>query len=218
MSEASAALPPPAPPPRVRLPWPRRAAAVLWTYLPMLVMALLAIGSWWLVSKNPISALPVAEAPLRHDPDYTMHSFSVQRFARDGSMRMQIEGDVALHYPNTDTLEIENPRIRTVGQDGTVTTATAARALANGDGSEVQLSIGARVLREARGEQEAIEFRSEFLHVFAATERVRSHLPVTVTQGGTRLRAGGMSYDHLARTVDLAGRIEAVFPARAAGR
>jgi lipopolysaccharide export system protein LptC len=64
------------------------------------------------------------------------------------------------------------------------------------------------------GEAEAVEFRGEFLHIFVTTERVRSHLPVTVTQGATRVRAGGMEYDHLARTVDLKGRVQAVFPAR----
>ena len=89
-----------------------------------------------------------------------------------------------------------------------MTLATARRALANGDGSEVQLLGGARVNRAATGNEEAIEFRSEFLHVFLNTERLRSHLPVVVTQGTTEVRAASMNYDNLARVVEFKGRAQ----------
>ena len=77
-----------------------------------------------------------------------------------------------------------------------------ARALANGDGSEVQLLGDAHVVRPANGKEEQIEFRGEFLHAFRNVERVRSHLPVVVTQGASVVRADGMEYDNLARVVD----------------
>ena len=82
--------------------------------------------------------------------------------------------------------------------------------MSNGDGSEVQLSGAARVVREAHDDDEALEFRGEFLHAFLATERVRSHLPVIVTQGATEIRADGMSYDNLTRIVEFKGRVRAV--------
>jgi lipopolysaccharide export system protein LptC len=207
-----------APPPlRVVAPgWPTRLAGLVSAYLPLLLMALLALGTWWLVKSNPLVEGAGVEAPLRHEPDYTMHEFTVQRFARDGSMRTEIEGDVALHYPDTDTLEIENPRIRAIAANGRVTVASAARALANGDGSEVQLLVGAHVRREATPLEAAIDFHGDFLHLFVNSERVRSHLPVVVRQGATEIRAAGVEYDNLARVVDLKGRITAVFvdPAR----
>jgi lipopolysaccharide export system protein LptC len=205
---------------RVRLPWHLRLIESLTAYLPVLLMALLALGTWWLVKNTP---LPEAERPLappRHEPDYTMSDFRVQRFAADGAMRVQIEGERMRHYPDTDTLEIDNPRIRAVGPDGRITLASARRALSNGDGSEVQLIGTAQVVREAMGRQEAIEFRGEFLHAFLNTERVRSHLPVVVRRGATEVRADGMEYDNLTRVVDLKGRMRAVFssPARGGGK
>lgn len=210
MSEA-AALPPAAPPGLPVRRWHERLIGAVSAYLPLIVMALLALGSWWLVSTNPIAAGAATEAPLRHEPDYTMRGFTVQRFAPDGSMRTQIEGDVAVHYPDTDTLEIQNPRIRAVAANGRVMRATAAHALANGDGSEVQLQVGAHVVREAAGLEESIDFRSDFLHVFVNSERVQTHLPVTVVQGATEVHAGGLNYDNLARIVDLKGRMRGVF-------
>ena len=211
MSDAPTALPPPAPRRAPRASRLRRLLAGFTTALPVLVMAALALFSWWLVNQAPVDRTGIEEPPPRHEPDYTMHRFSVQRFAPDGSLRTQIEGDLALHFPDTDTLQIENPRIRSIGVDGRITVATAERALANADGSEVQLLARARVVREATPQDEAIEFESEFLHFFARTERVRSHLPVVVTQGETVVRAAGMAYDNLARVVDLQGRVRAVF-------
>ena len=213
------ALAPPAPrAERPSLPWTSRVIDTVSTYLPVVLMAMLALGTWWLVKNTPTLDNERQIAPPRHEPDYTMRQFTVQRFAAAGTLRVQIEGDELRHYPDTDTLEIDNARIRATGADGRITLATAKQALSNGDGSEVQLSGGARVVREARGDDEALEFRGEFLHAFLATERVRSHLPVTVTQGATEIRADGMSYDNLSRIVEFKGRVRAVLSSSSANR
>ena len=206
---------------RVRLPWHLRLLETLTAYLPMLLMGLLALGTWWLVKNTPLPEAGPALAPQRHEPDYTMQRFQVQRFGADGRMRVQIEGDEMRHFPDSDTMEIENPLIRAIGADGRVTRATAKRALSNGDGSEVQLFGSAEVVREALQREPEIQFRSEFLHAFLQTERVMSHLPVQVQQGTTELRAQGMEYDNLSRVIELKGRMRAVFappaPARVPG-
>ena len=194
----------------LRAPWAWRVLDTASAYLPLLLMAALALGTWWLVKNTPLFEADRAAAPLRHVPDYTMTQFMVQRFAPNGAMRVQIEGDTMRHYPDTDTLEIDNPRIRAFGEDGRITNATAHTAIANRDGSEVQLSGGAHVVREATEKNPVIEFRGEFLHCFQNTERVRSHLPVLVTQGGTEMRADSMAYDNLAGVLDLKGHLRVV--------
>lgn len=202
---------PAAPPRRLAAPWHLRLLELVMAYLPLLLMALLALGTWWLVKNTPQPTPPGPEAALRHVPDYEMSQFTVQRFGRDGALRMQIEGDRLLHYPDTDTLEIDNPRIRAIEPDGRITRASARHALANADASDVQLSGMAHVFREASATEAAIEFRGEFLEVFKNIEQVRSNQPVTVTQGSTEVRAAGMAYDNLSRVVTLQGRMQAVF-------
>lgn len=205
------AAPPAAEHRRAHLPWHLRLLEMLTAYLPVLLMALLALGTWWLVKNTPLPDGERPEVAPRHEPDYMMSDFRVQRFGADGAMRVQIEGERMRHYPDNDTLEIDNPRIRAIAPDGRITLASARRALSNGDGSEVQLLGAAQVVREATARQEAIEFRGEFLHAFLNAERVRSHLPVVVRRGATEVRADGMEYDNLARVVDLKGRMRAVF-------
>jgi len=206
----------PAPAPRLPQPWHLRLREGLATYLPLLLMGLIALATWWLVKSTP-GPEPVRDAtPARGEPDYTMNGFVVERFASDGRMRVQIEGAEMRHYPDTDTLEIENPRIRAFGPDGRVTVASAIRALANGDGSEVQLIGDARV--DSRGPRgEPIQFRGEFLHDFLNTERVRSHLPVVVTSNGSEFHAAGMDYDHLTGQLQLQGKMRALLQPSAGG-
>ncbi|MEO6363056.1 MAG: LPS export ABC transporter periplasmic protein LptC [Caldimonas sp.] len=200
--------------------WPWRLLDLASAYLPLLTMAVLAGGTWWLVRNAPsVESRPVAAAP-RHEADYLMKRFVVQRFGADGRLRTQIEGEQLRHFPDDDTLEIDAARIRAIGADGVVTVATARRALANGDGSEVQLLGDAHVVRPATGRAEAVDFRSEFLHAFRNIEQVRSDRPVIVTQGQSVVRAEGMNYDNLARVVELKGRSKATFmpPRRGAAK
>ena len=203
----------------VAAPWPVRLLDAASAYLPLLLMALLALGTWWLVKNTPLFDINRAPAPLRHEPDYTMSQFMVQRFVPDGAMRVQIEGDLMRHYPDTDTLEIDNPRIRSLAPDGRVTRATARSALSNGDGSEVQLRGDAHVVREALANDAPIEFRGEFLHYFVNAERLSSNLPVNMKQGRTEVRAEAFAFDNLSRVVDFKGRVRAAFaPQRGAGK
>lgn len=192
-------------------PWRWRAWELLSAYLPLLMMALLALGTWWLVKNTPVIEDARVAAPLRHEPDYEMRNFSVQRFGAQGPLKAQIDGDTLRHFPDTDTVEIDNVRVRAIGADGRITYASARRGIANGAGTEVQLLGGAQVVSEATPTEPALDFRGEFLHAFLNTEQVRSHLPVTVRHGDTQVYADGMEYSHLDRLIRFSGRMRASF-------
>jgi lipopolysaccharide export system protein LptC len=199
---------------QVSRPWPLRVRDALSAYLPLLLMALLALATWWVVKNTPQPSAPAAERPLSLDPDYTMTTFSMDRFDASGRLKVRIEGDVLRHYPATDRIEIDGVRLRAIGADGRVTLAHAARALANGDGSEVQLHGGAEVTSEdAQGAP--LLLRSEFLHAFLVTERVSTHLPVLVQMSGSEMHAAAMVYDHGTGRLELQGPMRAVMPPRA---
>ena len=167
---------------RLRQGWER-----LTLYLPVLLMGLLALGSWWLVRNAPKPVQAASERPV-------------------------LRGTLAQHYPDADTLESEPARMRSVGPDGRVTTARANRALSNADGSQVQLFGQAVVTREPQARAGAaptprLEFSGEFLHAWTREERVQSHLPVTLKRGADTFTADRMDYDHLAQVLQLQGRV-----------
>jgi lipopolysaccharide export system protein LptC len=194
---------------RARRVWDRLAV-----YLPLLLMGLMAMTTYWLVRNTPVMGEAELEDVPRHVPDYFMRDFSVKVFGEDGKLKSEMVGTEGRHFPDTDTLEIDQPRIRILGAEGRVTTAVAARGLINADGSEAQLFDKAVVVREASTTAEGIviprsELQSDFLHLFANTEQVRSHLPVVLVRGaGDRFTAEqGMDYDNLGRVMQLSGRV-----------
>jgi lipopolysaccharide export system protein LptC len=204
-------------PARQPTPWHLRVRDALSSYLPLLLMALLALATWWLVksSPRPETARPVAA--VSSEPDYTMTQFAVERFDASGRLKLRIEGAQLRHFPDTDRIEIEGAQIRAYAPDGRVTLATARRALGNGDGSEIQLLGGAEVTAQD-GSGVPLVMKGEFLHAFLVTERVKTHLPVTVRQGSSEFRAAGLEYDHAARRLDLKGPLRAVLSPRPAGK
>jgi lipopolysaccharide export system protein LptC len=195
--------------PRPRQPWHWHLGQLASAYLPLLLMALLALGTWWLVQNTPRPDEPREAAAPRHEADYTMQGFVLKRYGADGRLRVQVQGTQMRHYPDTDTLEIDGVTIRALSPDGSVTRASARRALANGDASELQLLGGAQVVREGLGDEPRIEFESEFLHAYLNTERLRSHLPVRLRQGASELRVGAIDYDNLSRSAKLGAPVRA---------
>ena len=200
--------------PRQRMPWHLRLRETISSYLPLLLMLLLALASWWLVKNSPRPAPLAEDRPVSTEPDYSMNAFALERFDAEGHLRLRIAGASMRHFPATDRIEIDDAKIHAIAPDGRVTEAHARRALGNGDGSEVQLIGGAEVASTDAGGQPVL-MRSEFLHAFLVTEQVRSHLPVWVRVGANEWRAGGLDYDHAARKLDLAGPMRAELTARA---
>jgi lipopolysaccharide export system protein LptC len=201
-------------PPRPRQPFWWRVGQVISAYLPLLLMALLALATWWLVQNTPRPPDYTEAGPARHEPDYTMQGFAMQRYAGDGSVRVKVRGAQMRHYPDTDTIEIDGVTIDAYGTDGRVTVATAERALANSDASEVQLIGRAHVVYDADGAatgSEPIEFDSEFLHLFTAIEQLRSNRPVRLRQGTSEVQMGSLDYNHLTQTARLGGPVRARF-------
>ncbi|MCZ2498583.1 LPS export ABC transporter periplasmic protein LptC [Xylophilus sp. Kf1] len=188
-------------------------------YLPILLMGLLALGSYWLVRNAPTVEAPKPVEVLRHEPDYYMRHFAVRTFDASGRLQREIFGVEGRHYPDTDTLEIDKPRIRAISDTGAVTVSTAERGLSNGDGSEVQLIGNAVVTREpmvGRSGQQVprMQFRGEFLHAYTNIERVRSDRPVTLTRGADTFVGDAMDYDNTTQVMLLRGRVHGTLQPR----
>jgi lipopolysaccharide export system protein LptC len=202
---------------RADMPWHLRLRATVSAYLPLLLMTLLALASWWLVKNSPRSPVFNEARVVSAAPDYTMTRFALERFDPAGRLKLRIEGEQMRHFPATDRIEIDGAVIRAIAPDGRVTLAHAMRAIGNADGSEVQLLGGAEVTSEREGDSTLV-MRSEFLHAFFVAERVRSHLPVQVQMGATALNAAGLDYDHAAHRLELKGPLRAVMAPAAVKR
>ena len=190
----------------------RRAWDRLSIYLPLMLMGLLALGTYWLVRSTPALEAEAEQQPVRQEPDYQMERFSIKTFGPDGRLKTEVYGEQARHYPHTDILEIDRVRIRSYNQRGFLTVATAKRALANNDATEVQLIGDAQVVREATVDRSGtvlprVSFSGEFLHAFLDDERIKSHKPVELMRGGDRITADHLDYSNYDQVMELRGRV-----------
>ena len=184
-------------------------------YMPLLMMGALALGTYWLVRNTPSFSATEAPREVRHEIDYFMNNFTVKSFDDNGKLKSEIKGTEARHFADTDILEIDQARMLSVNVDGLITTATANRAYANNDGSEVQLTGNARVIREASQNaagqvSQRLEFQGDFLHAFLNEERVQSHKPVVLIRGADRFTGNTFSYNNLDQVAVLTGRVRGV--------
>ncbi len=189
----------------IRRGWDRVSA-----YLPLALMALLALVTYLLARQTPGLSGPQAPAAPSSDPDYFLRGFSIKNFDEQGRLKSEVFGQAGRHFPDRDVLEIEQPRVRAFNSRGEPTVATARRALSNGDGSQVQLIGNAVVVREAQPGAVArprLEIRGELLHVFTETERVRADRPVEILRGSDRFSADRMDFDNLDQQLQLQGRV-----------
>jgi lipopolysaccharide export system protein LptC len=188
-------------------------------YLPVILMGFIALGTYWLARNTPTAGPAQTPVPARHDPDSFMRRFTVRSFDASGRLKNEIFGVEARHYPDTDTVEIDQPRMRSVGQDGDVTIATAKLAVSNADGSEVQLIGDAVVTREAVPEggkpKPRMQIRGEYLHVYVNAERVTSNKPVEIQRGDDHLAADSMTFNNITDVLEMSGHVHGtVMPRR----
>ncbi|GER14042.1 MULTISPECIES: LPS export ABC transporter periplasmic protein LptC [Variovorax] len=193
-------------------------------YLPIILMAGVALGTYWLVRNAPKLLEPTVKAAPTHEPDYFMRDFVIKNFLPNGDLRSELHGTEGRHYPDTDTIEVDQVRMRSVSPEGLVTRSSANRGLSNSDGSEIQLFGNAIVIREpavsASGKATPrLEFRGEFLHAFLDTEKVQSNKPVTLIRGSDQFTGDTLDYDNLSGVANLTGRVRGVLvPSAAAGK
>jgi lipopolysaccharide export system protein LptC len=182
-------------------------------YLPMLLMLLLALGTYWLMRSAPLFATPRAQKEVRRDPDYEMKRFSVKTFDQEGRLKSEVYGDQAWHYPHNDVLEISGVQIRSYNiERGYYTLATALRAITTSQAKEVELIGKAHVLRPAVVDKQGqplprVSFRSEYLHAFLDEERVLSNKPVELMHGESRIEAQSLNYSKYDQVIELRGRV-----------
>jgi lipopolysaccharide export system protein LptC len=190
----------------------RRSLDLILGYLPVLLMGLLAMVTYWLVRQTPEPLQAEAVRAVQHVPDYFMRQFSLKVYAPDGRLESRVQGEHAQHFPDTDTLEVSQPRLSKVDANGRVTQASARHAITTPEGQRVELKGQAVVRREggvdAQGRTtQTVELRSDYLFVDLANDRVRTDHPVELVRGRDRFSADALDYDHDQGTTLLSGRV-----------
>jgi len=192
----------------------RRVLDRLALYLPAILMAVFALGSWWLVRSLPSLFNETVAPSVRHEPDYFLQNFSVKSFDNHGRLMRELSGEHAQHFPDTDTLDIQKVQLRGHSQEGQHVNAVADQALAKGDGTQVTLvgnvHISQPASTSANGLRAATEMRSQEIKAFVKEERLVSEVPVEVRRGQDLFTAEKMQMNSKTGEYELSGKVRGI--------
>jgi lipopolysaccharide export system protein LptC len=186
---------------RLRQPLVWRLQQWISNYLPLALMALLAVFTTWLVRQAPSSEGPMVDRPARSTPDYQMRGFELQRFAAGGAARAWLNGDALRHFPGDDRIEIDGVRLRLVGEDGALLLAESASGVGPQSGEWLRLKGEVRVRRFAPGADPArdkplLELRTQELLAERDGERLSSREATAMSTPRLQARVAGFRYTH----------------------
>ncbi len=187
--------------------WLRRLLDTLSVYLPMVVMALLASGSWWLVRSVPELLTSTTTPPVRQEPDYRLADFSVKSFDAQGRLTREVSGDTAQHYPATEALHVEQVRIYAQSESGTQMNARAKQGIATDDGTQVTLMGDAYAIQHPHDTTPQVELRGARLVALPDEDRLVSSDPVHITRDRDVFTAETMDFNSDTGAYVLQGRV-----------
>lgn len=186
---------------RKQQPWIWRLQQWLLNYLPLALMALLAVFTAWLLKQAPSSEGPQVAVPARSTPDYQMRGFVLQRFDADGRTQAWLRGEALRHYPIDDRVEFDRIRLELQAEDGSWLHAESQQAVGPQDGSRLRMSGTVLVRRYAPGADPAsslpvMELQTTELLAERDGRRLSSRAPTEVRTPGATLQAAGFDYEH----------------------
>lgn len=176
--------------------------------LPLVLVGVLAGLTFWL-DKATSGQEQAARANKRHDPDFYVEKFNVQRYDATGQLINSLVADKMTHYPDDDTTDVINPDLN-IYRDGHPMHITAKQAHMTQDGKEVTMKGNVRLLRPA-GERPALLLETETMTAYSDDQRAHSNAPVKITQGSTVIHGGGVDYNGKSLVTQLFGGVRGTF-------
>ncbi len=204
--------------PQVLEHWSIRLRDLLSTYLPLLLMLLLAAMTWWLVRVTPVPNAARLADPPSQAPDYILGDVELVRYRNDGSLMARIRAREVRHYPLGDRVELDSAWLMADHVDGALL-AQAQRAVLTDEGQRIRLQGDVRLSRAATASQDAFDARTSALDIDLQAGRAWTAEPVHWTQGPLQAHAAGLDYEQAGSRLQLKGPLQAQLkPAGQRGR
>lgn len=176
---------------------------------PILLLAGLAALTYWLDQSMQDPLLPREKRPA-HEPDYTVERLVATRMDVKGRLRDTLQSAKMVHYPDDDSTELITPRFVSFAR-GAPFTVTAKRAQVSSNGGNVYFHEDVRATRAAQGAKSALVLTTEYLHLMPDDNIAKTDRPVTLSDAGMTIKAGGMELNGETRVLKLHNGVRGVY-------
>jgi len=185
-------------------------SGIVMRLLPLLLMAVVAGSTFWLVQINSPQEGASAKAGKKHEPDYYMERFSATELAPDGSTKMRFTGDRMVHFDDDQTYEVTRPAMRAYQPDRPPVTAHADLGRMNAEGSVIDLYGNGFIMRQQGADPHKdplMTAASDYFKVLINDDIVKTDKAVKLTRGPSVMTASGLIFNNVTREVQLLGNV-----------
>lgn len=185
---------------------------LLLRFLPLLVMAIMTLGTYWLVQLNTPDSNE--EKIKRHIPDYIIDGMVVTTIGPQGEAKYRIIGKKLIHYEDDASSEIFSPIARAFKEGKPPITVTAKMGYLNGDMSILDLVGNALLTRPAQAATTTqtgsarLLMNSEKFKIFLNDDVIKTNLPVVLEQGQSVMTSQeGAIFDNVTQKLTMVGQV-----------
>lgn len=175
----------------------------------ILLLTLVVATSYWYARslRKPGAAPP----PAPGTPDFVVERVVITQFDAGGGARHRLYAERLTHYLENDDIELASPRLVSLQPDRPQLEARARRARVENAGERVHLIGSVLLTRASGGGEPALRLATEYLLALPDVDRYLTDQPVELQRGASTITARSMAFDNIARTIDFAGDVRAVF-------
>jgi lipopolysaccharide export system protein LptC len=182
-------------------------------FLPMLLMAFLTLGTYWMVQMNEPNL--DTEKQKRHVPDYIMDGIVVTTLGPQGNTKFRVVGQKLIHYEDDASSEIDWPIARRFHETKPAITVKSDKGFLDGDMTVLDLVGNASLTRPAQaatatqaGSARLLMSSSKFT-VLMNDDIVKTNRPVNLEQGQSIMTSQeGAIFDNVHQTLTMIGQVK----------
>jgi lipopolysaccharide export system protein LptC len=182
-------------------------------FLPMLLMAVLTLGTYWMVQMNEPNL--DTEKQKRHVPDYIMDGIVVTTLGPEGNTKFRVAGQKLVHYEDDASSEIDWPIARRFHETKPAITVKSDKGFLDGDMTVLDLVGNASLTRPAQaasatqaGSARLFMSSSKFT-VLMNEDIVKTNRPVNLEQGLSIMTSQeGAIFDNVHQKLTMIGQVK----------
>lgn len=187
-----------------------RLIQMLLRFLPLVLMAIVAGITFWLVQINSPVIKSEEELVKRHEPAYYMDKLAATELDARGNTKYRFNASRMVQFEDDQTYEVTNPAVRAYEPGQPQVTAVSDVGTMNPEGTVIDLRRNARVLRDQGADVErdpVMSARSERFELLLNEDIVRTDHPVELRHGQSIMHANGLTFNNVTREVQLLGNV-----------
>ena len=187
--------------------------ALVLKFLPMFLMALLTLGTYWMVQTSTPNLDDAKQK--RHVPDYIMDKIVVTTLGPEGNTKFRVVGQKLTHYEDDASSEIDLPIARRFHETKPAITVRSDKGFMDGDMTILQLVGNATLTRPA---QPATATQAGTARMFMSSSRftvlmnediVKTNQPVNLEQGLSIMTSQeGAIFDNVHQKLTMIGQVK----------